>query len=220
MCAVWKRYGCHNNLSSFASALSRDYERYFEENDTGKWQPTSRSVCWSSWEDTKEDATAVQKNKAKHCCTFEVFKRALGCSKVLLAKCSVDRRNQRWVVFEGTHNTMWRRKRHSTSTSKPQLTQLTQQLVGLVEVWGFICCLSAGTDCYDWQKNEFPSLQRHFKGVLKAICPPTEVCIILSAYFFHPALWMLTWGSIKTRKKSHILCIISLRRLCLSINAS
>jgi hypothetical protein len=54
----------------------------------------------------------------KHCCTSEVCKRAPGCSTALLAKYSVDRLNKIFSCLEGKHNTVWRKKRHSTPTSK------------------------------------------------------------------------------------------------------
>ena len=40
-------------------------------------------------------------------------------------------------------------------------------------VWG--CFAASGPGQIDIrQKNEFPSLSRHFAGELKAICPPIE----------------------------------------------
>lgn len=88
---------------------------------------------------------------------------------MLLAKYTLDRLNQSWVVWEKhTQNVMCGEKGtvQSTPISKPHLC---------CKVWRTghhdlekLCCLRAWTACYHQLKTEFPSLSGHFGRECKA----------------------------------------------------
>ena len=119
-------------------------------------QNTKQECC--SWEDTMKEATAVQKNIAAH---LKFAKEHLDvpqryCQKIFCGRIKVE------LLGRHTQHYVWRRKRHSTPTSKPHPNCKVRwrEHHGL----GLLCCHRAWTACYHRRKNEFLSLSRHFAG--------------------------------------------------------
>ncbi len=96
----------------------------------------------------------------QRCCTSEDQKKS---TWMLLAKYTLDRLNQSWVVWEKhTQNVMCGEKGtvQSTPISKPHLCCKVWR-TGHHDLEKF-CCLRAWTACYHQLKTEFPSLSGHF----------------------------------------------------------
>ena len=148
-------YEVKNNPRVLAKDLQKSLEHANISVDESTIRKTLNKKC-CSWEDTTEEAPAVKKNIA---------------ARLKFAKVHLDVPHRYWQnilwadettvkLFGRNTQHCVEEKRRSTTVSKPHLN---------CNVWwrehhglGLFCCLRAWTACCHRQKNEFPSVSRHF----------------------------------------------------------